>query len=128
MRLKPYTPYRGDGEGAPAGYACLPYYGDVLPPVSCSDYLDIPGYSDDTVTDAAWEDLSAVTGDSRLLAIPELCGIEFDPFEGTVVDLYQAFLDNGMGSVIEDDCYPAGDSGYHTGSLNSLSFTMGHGC
>ena len=128
MRMEPYQPCRGDGPGAPAGYACLPCPSDTLPPMTCGDYLRVPGWSEGTIANNPWEDLSAVEGDPRIGAIPGLCGVEFDPFDGLEVDLYTAFLDNGLGDIIEDDCYPGGDAGYETGALGPVSFSMGHGC
>lgn len=103
-----------------SGYACVGIATYAVPPMACeelpsssslasgdfhNDYLRLPPDMMTGISDAPWENTSALDTDVRLVLITQSCGLDFNPFTGICVDLYRAFRDHGLEGLIEDSCY-----------------------
>jgi len=89
-------------------YACTGIVPHLVPPMDClgpNCFQKMPPEMVGGMSDMGWEDLSPLDDDVRLIGYTTTCGLNFDPFEGIAIDLYLAFLDDGLGGYIEDECY-----------------------
>ena len=88
-------------------YACIGISRYVIDPIDCMGnlYKQLPPLATGPISDFPWLNMDAVADDVRLHAMVMACNVDFDPFEGTAIDLYRAFLDDGLGGYIEDLCY-----------------------
>jgi len=110
-------------------YACIGVPQYAIDPVDCAGnrYKQLPPLAIGPISDFPWLDMGAVAADSRLHAMVMACNVDFDPFEGTEVDLRLALLDHGFSSLLPDTCYEA-DGRYATGFTNPHPFFPDCGC
>jgi len=129
MRIPAYRPGYGYTGRLP-GYDCVGLAYTVLPALDCGPdnyYLKLPPLAEGGVTDTGWEALALLDNDSRLRDYHLLCGWDYDPFEGDMIDLYLGFEDNLLTAYIEDDCYDPGAE-YAQGFLNPAPAAPAEGC
>lgn len=110
-----------------AWYTCIGIATHVIPVIDCAGpnhYRKLPIIVRGGVSDRAWENASPIDDDPRLRGYATSCGLDFDPFSGVQVDLYQAFLDDGLGGLIEDGCTDE----YTTGFTNPTRSIDLRGC
>lgn len=99
------------------GFACI---GIPIPDIESPDctgnkYKKLPMVFYGGMNDIPWEDLDSVF--AQLEPIKNMCDLDYDPFYGFFMDLYNLFLDAGMGHIIADDCYEPPDM-YSPGYMN----------
>lgn len=111
MRIEPNRPGYN-------GYTCagLPYP-TVPPPLDCTNnqYAKLPAQAEGAVSDNVYENLSPIDNNERYIILNNSCDLFFDPFKGTFIDLYQAYLDEDLEDFIEDDCYANPEDKYEPG-------------
>lgn len=90
-----------------------------IEPIDCNSnrYKKLPMAFYGGITYISWQSLDAVATSPRLNAIRQMCDMDYDPFLGFCMDLYQAFIDVNMDHVLADDCYEPSDI-YWPGFLN----------
>ena len=81
---------------------------------NCNDYKRLPYNATGEIRTNPYEDLSTLynsikTPGSRLNGIRLKCNTNYDPFQGTFVDLWNGFIEVGLGGMIADICYEKKD-------------------
>lgn len=102
-------------------YVCIGIDPYIIGPIDCSSsgYKRVPPFLKGSVSNYAWEDLSAVTNAPEREAKGALCNVDYDPFTGSFTDLHNIF-ESYAPSYIENLCYETTDS-YTAGYRHSLS-------
>jgi hypothetical protein len=106
------------------GFSCEGITYNIIEDIECFDnkYKQLPPRSRATVTNVPSNELhyraiSRLQGDWWLQQIVDSCDQDFDPFDGTFVDLYTAFIRRGIGNIIKIECFES-DESYEKGYLN----------
>jgi len=82
----------------------------VIPPQACppaNGYKHIPPQLKEGVSENDYENLSLIEGDARLRILDASCWYSLNPFTGSFVDMYKAFVDNGLDPLLGSSCYEA---------------------
>ena len=110
-RIKPYRTGYGNVAGSNPGYGCIGVPGCPLLPIDCDSnkYKKLPALLKGSVSDEDYENLSAIESDPNFIALRAACDINYDPFTGTFVDMYQMYVDQGLGAILADLCYESPD-------------------
>jgi len=113
MRIRPDRP-------GYSGYSCESITVAPVTEIDChgNEYTKLPPAISGRVTDTSFENLSAIDSDSTLQTIVDSCDQDYNPFTGTLVDLYQSFVDNSYEDVLEADCYDDVDDSYGQGYMH----------
>lgn len=107
------------GYEGPNGCKCVGIDIPVIEPLDCdiNKYKKLPMAFYGGMTDVPWEALDNIEISQRFMAIRQMCNLDYDPFFGFFMNMYQAFVDEGMDYILSDDCYESNDI-YWPGFLN----------
>lgn len=122
-------------------YTCtgIPIYTVGSMDCTGNKFLRLPPKMNGAISDYTFEELAPLVIDiqtvgSRLRTALTTCPTNFDPFNGTFVDLLRGFIDNSLSTYLDfTSCYNTPSSRFETGFINpipkkSIAFSDGGVC
>lgn len=112
------------------GFNCvgIPYHIPGPPDCGTNTYAKLPALVEGAVGTGPYENLSAVNYNTRLTDIKGRCGVIFDPFNGTPIDMYQVFIDEHLAGYLEDECYTSASEQYSLGFAGPIVAAQEEAC